>query len=386
MKLFIKNLIRRNRQPKYSPLIGVYISKSAILHNYEQFKKLSNKPVAPVLKSNAYGHGLIEVATIIEETKPPFIVIDSLFEAHALRNNGIKSKLFIIGYTRPSDISKAALQNVSFAITSIEALKEICEYKNHNISIHLKIDTGMHRQGVLINQVDECIAMITSSKHISLQGICSHLADADTDNSAHTESQITAWNSLVKKFKSLSSSFPSLVHFHVSNSAGHAHEKKIDSTVSRLGIGLYGLDSSDTIKKENIILKPALTMSTVISSVKTLKKNGLVGYNGTFEAPQDLTIATIPMGYFEGIDRRLSSKGFVYIKNTPCPIIGRVSMNITTIDVSAVPNVSLNDNVDVISPDNTRQNSIVAIARLCQTIPYEIAVHIPSHLRRIVTE
>ncbi len=375
----------------HKPLITIEISQNRLIHNLNQFAKLApNNSIAPTLKSNAYGHGIIEVAKIIEEeivhnqklkANIPFFVVDSYFEAIALRAKGIKTPLLIIGYTRPETILTSSLRNISFTITDIQTLFAI---KNtaKNILVHLKIDTGMHRQGILPEEIDRSLTIINENKKIILEGICSHLSDADGTRNEFTQSQIDLWNNSVDK---IISQFSNIKYIHLSNTYGHSYSKSIKANVSRLGIGLYGLADglSDTLH-----LKPVLEMKTIITSIKKLNKDESVGYNNTFKAENDMTIATIPVGYFEGVDRRLSNRGFVEIlpSKTPCPIIGRVSMNITSIDITSIPDVKVGSEVLVISNDPQSKCSIESIAKLCDTITYESTVGIPGHLKRVVVE
>ncbi|NDE68211.1 alanine racemase [bacterium] len=419
--------LSRERHP-YEPLITVEISRSAILHNLAEFSRLihpdpargeqasEKKAIVPVLKSNAYGHGLIPVASILEKASGiPFFIIDTYFEALALRRDGIETPLLIIGYTPPQTIVENRLRSVSFVVTSIDALRELVDLKKatgksrrakSQPKIHLKIDTGMHRQGILPEEIDEMLALTKHCTGIIFEGICSHFASADgasVEHVAFTETQIALWNSIVTKVRG---AVPTLTWWHVSNTAGKSYEHSIMSNASRLGIGLYGIhqdaELSAAIDKQ-VDIRPALTMKTIVSGVKNIKKGDHVGYSGTFVAPHDMTIATIPAGYFEGIDRGLSSKGFVEVTNDTrstlsstsspvlCPIIGRVSMNITTFDVTALAketgtNIRRGDTVIVISDDTSRSNSIEQIARLVGTIPYVIAIHIPGHLRRVIVD
>ena len=379
MKKLVKSIFHRIHTGGYSsePLITISISNQAILENLESFRKMtSHGVVAPVLKSNAYGHGLALVANILEKNAPqsPFFVIDSYFEASALRNEGIRTPLLIIGYTSPETILKNKLANVICTVTSLDTLTKIA--KGNKTKIHLKIDTGMKRQGVLIDEIDTAISLIKNSKNITLEGICSHLPDADSvdkSDTSFTRIQIKLWNSIVKKFRA---EFPTLTYWHLSNTDGHAFSNEIEANVSRLGIGLYTKPS------------PVLEMKTIVTGIKKIKTGDKVGYSGTFTAQKDMTIATIPVGYFEGVDRRLSNKGVIKIhkneKNYFAPICGRVSMNITTIDVSGIEGLSVGDQVIVFSSHKKDANSIEAVAKACDTISYEIFVHIPAHLKRIV--
>ncbi|MEI8328063.1 MAG: alanine racemase [Candidatus Taylorbacteria bacterium] len=387
--------LSRRRFP-YEPLISIEISRHALTNNLDEFRKLApNHSIAPVLKSNAYGHGLFDVARILENhrrgTKDarntngsgtiPFFIIDSYFEAVALRSQGIKTPLLVIGYTRPGSILSSTLNNVAFTIGSLESLQEL-EDTEHPIGIHLKIDTGMRRQGILPEEIPAAIQLLAENTNLILLGICSHLSDADNDDPSYSESQINIWNRTVSHFKN---EFPSLKYIHLGATHGHRFTPDIDANVSRLGLGLYGLvDGASFPQKLNLI--PALHMKTVIASVKKVKRDDSVGYSGTFRADRDMTIAIIPVGYYEGIDRRLSNNGFVGVgrDNISCPIIGNVSMNMTAVDISKVQNVEEGMEVTVFSNINSADNSIVSLSKRSSVIPYELAVHIPSTLKRTV--
>ena len=373
-------LLRKLRKGRfsYTPLVEVRVSRGALLHNLRAFWSIkSGLAIAPVLKSNAYGHGLIEVANIVDDANVPFLCVDSYFEALVPRNEGIRSPILIIGYTPLDTILKNQLKNIAFAIISSDELYRLAKNARVPVTIHLKIDTGMHRHGVKESGVNEALGLIKANPRIKLQGIYTHLADADTPESAHASKQIGVWNEIVQRFRE---SFANLAYYHCAASAGGHLSNNIDANVLRLGIGLYGMNVSPS----PLQLQPALEMITRITSTRTLKKGEAVGYNATFTAPRDMAIASIPVGYYEGVDRRLSNKGAVMIRNTPCPIVGRVSMNITSVDVSHLPDVKLDEPVVVISRRASDPNSVENIARACETIPYEILVHIPAHLRRVV--
>ena len=363
----------------YSPSVEVLISKENLLHNLNVYRKLCrNRSLAPVLKSNAYGHGLVEIARILEKEDKAFFVIDSLYEAMVLRDKGIKSPLLIIGYTSPENINNCKLSNVSFTITSLDQLHLVSKLITNRKTIHLKIDTGMHRQGILPNQIDEATDIIKSSKLLHLDGVCSHLADADNTDQTFTQLQIRVWEETIRSIKS---NFPDIKYFHILATAGASQPENITNNVLRLGIGLYGIDLGT---KDAIGLRPVLQMQSVISSIKAIRPEEYVGYGITYKTTRKTRIATIPVGYFEGVNRKLSNQGMVKIGDIFCPIIGRVSMNITTIDVSNVPDMILGDKVIVISNNKNDPNSIINIAKMCDVIPYEILVQIPQHLRRTI--
>lgn len=372
MKIWLKGIIRRLNKVETDPLITVSISRSALLHNLSEFQRIApNNKIIPVLKSNAYGHGLIEVARILEN-KADFFVVDSYFEALALRSERIKTPLLIMGYVRPEVMKKSGLKNIYYAVCSLEALFAI----NSSCKIHLKIDTGMHRQGIMPDELEQALKYIKNNPNIELEGICSHLSDADAQTIEYTEKQISLWDSLVEK---TIKEFPLLKYTHLSNSYGHNFTNKIKANTSRLGIGLYGLADMSQLD-----LKPVLEMNTIITCTKKIKKGDAVGYNTSFIAPQDMTIATIPVGYYEGLDRRFSSKGFVKIENSYAPIIGKISMNMTTIDIGGISDAKIGTKVQVISSNKPDKNSIFSMAQLDNAITYELVVKIPKEIKRII--
>jgi alanine racemase len=372
---FLKS-IRRSFY-NYGPLIEVLISKDALIGNLNEFKKNYPKlSFAPVLKSNAYGHGLVEAAKILDREEKPFFVVDSIFEARVLRENNIKSKMLVIGYASPQNILANGLQKISFAIVGIEQLKELSKFPGRPVKIHLKIDTGMHRHGILPDEIAEAIKIIKDSKNIVLEGVCSHFADAGNADKSFTQKQIKIWNEAIKIAKQ---NFDNIKYFHLSATAGIKYSNEIEANTARLGIGLYGTTGESSLK-----LKPVLKMQSVISLIKTIPAVEYVGYSLLYRTEKETKVACVPAGYFEGIDKRLSNCGFYKIQNHFCPIIGRVSMNITSIDVTDVPNAKEGDRVILISDEAEDKNSVLNIAKTAGTIPYEIIVHIPQHLKRTV--
>jgi alanine racemase len=377
----LKKIIQKLSAPRvdYQPLIEVRVFKDALLHNLGEYQKHYPKlQFAPVLKSNAYGHGLVQVAEILDGQNLSFFMVDTFFEALALRRENIKTKILILGYVRGEQILNNKLKNFSFGVIDFQQLKNICKELKNPQSFHLKIDTGMHRQGILKQEIPEAIKLIKANNNFILEGACTHFAEADGENKDFTNKQILEWNEVAKVFKQ---AFPEIKFFHASNSAGAAYSTQIDANVSRLGIGLYGINMSPF---EKLDLKPALEMVSIISSIKHIQLGEKVGYGITFEAQKPTIVATVPVGYTEGVDRRLSNKGFYKVKNVFCPLAGRVSMNMSSIDVSEVPNVKLEDEVIIISKNPEDKNSVENIAKQCDCIPYEILVRIPQHLRRTV--
>lgn len=373
------NLIDRIRYRfhEQNPLIKVLVSRKAIIHNFMAYQKFTGLKIAPVLKSNGYGHGLIEIASILKGQDLPFFVVDSFYEAKLLRRMSISTPVLIIGYSRKEQI-QSRLYNVAFTLTSLDQIRELVSSLKSKRDFHLKIDTGMRRQGVLPQELDEALALVKSNKRINLIGLCSHFADADGDTKPPTLRQIHVWNKAVHKVRMV---IPEIQYFHLSASTGAAYTDKIDANVLRLGIGLYGYNRSPHMK---INLLPALKYFATITQIKALKVGESLGYNFLFTAEKNIPIAIVAAGYFEGIDRRLTNRGVFLTNNKECPIAGRVCMNISMMNISNCPNVKIGDKVVVISDKPKDKNSVENLAKICGTNPHDILVHIPQHLKRIV--
>lgn len=365
----------RHWRPLPATLIEVRISAAALLANYEAYEDTYGLPVAPVLKSNAYGHGLLPTATVLAPKRPPFFVVDSYYEAHMLRQQGILDPILIVGFVAPDRIKKNRLRNVSFVVTSLEGLQMLVEHSVRE-KVHIKLDTGMRRQGLLPDQVPAAIKLLQESA-IEVEGVCSHFASADS-SPEFTRQQIKEWNAQVPVWQK---AFPHMRYWHIAASAGAAYTNECHANLIRLGAGLYGFER---IPERALPLTPALSVHSMLTVVKDIQPGEMVGYNGTFEAHKSMRIGTVPVGYFEGFDRRLSNRAVMQIKNTPCPVIGRVSMNMSTIDVSGYKDAVLGTPVVVVSDNPTDLNSVSALSQLCDTSPLEFLVHIPSHLRRVI--
>lgn len=363
---------------KYDPLIRVLISKEALLHNLRAYQtQYPSLQMAPVLKSNAYGHGLVEVASILDGENLLFFAVDSFYEALVLRQARIRTKILIIGYTREALLLKKTLKDVSFGILSLDSLKSFALKLREPNLFQLKVDTGMHRQGVLVSELAEAFRLIKSNSNIVLEGIYTHFADADSPDESFTKNQILLWNEVAKHARNV---FPDLKFVHAAATAGIAHANEIEGNVCRLGIGLYGINVHPAAR---LPLKPVLEMKSVLAGLKKIHEGDYAGYSRLFRAPSDMTVATVPAGYNEGVDLRLSNKGVFKVQGQMCPIVGRVSMNITTIDVTALKGAKLEEEVMIFSRNLHDENSVENATRACGSKnPRELLVHIPAYLRR----
>lgn len=389
---------------KAANLVTVRISESRLLHNFDAWFKLlsiADKPpmIAPVLKSNAYGHGLEIVAEILTENradKIPFCVVDSHFEARTLRSRSTHLPILIVGYTEPRAIHYDTIPQCSYMVSSLEQLRDLLRYRIDRkgepvrvfepkpVSIHLKIDSGMNRQGIKPDQIyllkdlfEVCVA-----SGVKIHGLASHFADSDSYSATKTLEQIATWNAIVEELKPL---LPDLTYIHISNTAGTYYANQATANVVRIGGGLFGLEQNSVIENK-VTIKPVLSVYTKIYNIKDVKAGESIGYGMTYVADSAMRIGLIPLGYNECLPRSLSNCGSVRFGEIYAPIVGRVSMNITAIDLSLVSHykvINEGTEVCVISGDDALDhNSITAIARHAKTLTYDIAVHISPLLKR----
>lgn len=371
--------IRKSFERTAAPLIEVSLSCENLLHNLHTYQHaFPSVAFAPVLKSNAYGHGLVEVARILDSEKIAFIVVDALYEARMLRRNGIRSPLLVVGYTRPEDIARRPMRDTAFALVDLEQLRKLTQLVKKPVAVHLELDTGMHRHGLTEDDLPEALRLLHGCPQIIVAGVYSHLGDADSAISPMTDTQRARWGKMCAQ---IDETFPNLRFKHLAATTGVRFAKEAQANAVRLGIGLYGINVAPG---EPLPLKLVLAVRTLISSIRTIPAGEYVGYNGTFITKQASRIATIPMGYFEGVDRSLSGVGHMSLGGKLAPIAGRVSMNMTSLDVTNIPEARVGDTVTMISRDRGAPNSVPAIAEQTGRIPYDILVHIAPHLRRVV--
>ncbi len=355
--------------PSYQALNVIEIWQKNLLHNYKYLSSINKKiKIAPVLKSNAYGHGLIHTATILEKLNPPFFCVDSLYEAYELTNNGIKTPILIMGFVDPVSLATKKLP-YSFAVFSKEQVDALEQHQPH-AKIHIFVDTGMHREGIILEELNEFIKYVGTT-NLEIEGIMSHFGESENKNNPLTKMQINNFKSAVNAIK------PQWIH--ISNSGGVLNNYALGN-MGRCGIALFGISPSTPDEK----LKPTLSLKTHLAQIKDIKKGESVGYSFTFTAKKNMKIGILPIGYNDGISRGLSNKGFVKIGNVTCKILGRISMNITTIDLSEVKNPKAGDEIVIYSAKMKDKNSIQNSAEMSNTIPYTLLTGLSMSIKRIV--
>ncbi|HEX8965896.1 MAG TPA: alanine racemase [Patescibacteria group bacterium] len=365
--------------PSSYHLNKVEIFSSRVSHNYKYLSAIDKQvSIAPVLKSNAYGHNIVAMAKILELLSPPFLCVYSLPEAFELLKANIKIPILIFGHINAKHLIGKKLP-FSYAVYDTSLLQVINKYQP-SAGVHIFVDTGMHREGISLEKLSNFIIQIKKYKNIKIEGLMSHFASGDKPNHVLTKKQIHNFLKAQEICKQLKVT-PKWIHIGASTAMMHYKNYigKIGN-MARVGIALYGIDPENKNKQ----LKPVLRLTTTLSQIKTLSKGERVGYDFTFTAKKNMKLGVLPIGYYDGINRKLSNKGFVYLNNTKCPIIGRVSMNITTVDISKVKYPKIGQKVIIFSNEKNKENVISKIAVTSKTIPYEILVNLAASIERVV--
>lgn len=375
------NRILRLFRKNYLTLNKIEVSRDNLLHNYRYLTSLDKKlKIAPVVKSNGYGHGIVNVAKILDNIASPFFCVDSLFEAYQLQKAKIKLPILVMGYTNPENFKVKKLP-FSFAVFDLETAKVLNEFQPE-CSVHIFVDTGMHREGVPIKDLPKFLEEIKELPNIKVEGLMSHLASSESAKDPLFLKQIKQYKQakeILKKFKVS----PKWFHIAATGAVVNPETKSIIAAVSNLaraGLALYGYSSSTPDKN----LKPSLKLTTKIAQIKRINKGEKIGYDGTYTAKKNMVIGVLPIGYYDGVDRRLSNKGVFSIDSKECPILGRVSMNINIIDLSKVSAPKVGQAVVVYSSNPDDKNSLVNCAKICNTIPYELLVNLTETTRRVI--
>jgi alanine racemase len=371
---------------EYQVLNEISISKAALRHNYSYFAKTNPQAqVAPVLKANAYGHGLGEIASFVDqELAAPFICVDSLYEAYELHKQGTTTPILIMGYTNPENFAVWKKLPFTFSVFDVETLRALNKHQP-GAKIHIKLDTGMCRLGLQPQQIPTFIQALKECSSLKVEGIFSHLSQADEPKKiTFTNRQIKLCKEMIVEFESAGFSFE---WKHIAATAGASFIRDPYFNLIRLGLGFYGYTPFGPHTKEGRVgrkmLRPALTLTSHISQIKEIAVGNQVGYGGTYKAKQKETIAILPLGYNEGISRHLSNRGTLTLENGGlCPIIGNVCMNMTMIKLPRLSQVKAGDPIIVISPEQDAPNSTYRHAQLTRDIEYSMLTGLHTSIRR----
>jgi alanine racemase len=366
----------------------VEVSRAQIAANYQAIRKVvgAGVEVMPVVKADAYRHGAIEVSRTLEEQGAKWLAVSNTDEGVSLRDAGIKAQILVMADFLPFTREVMLAYGLTPVIHSLEDLKELdrlAAARAQKCRYHLKIDTGMGRLGVQPDSSSELAQAILSAKNVQLEGLMSHFASAANYQTSQTEQQSTLFDRLAEDLQN-AQVHPALVHLSSTIPVAYGRQTAWRNMV-RPGHAIYGYISPARGHAPGKILnvKPALTWRATVLSVKDLPAGSLIGYGGMFRASRPMRVAVLAAGYADGVPHRLSNRGSVIVNGRLAPIIGAVSMDLTSVDVSEAPETRVGDAVTLLGSEGKVSIDAQQIARLAGTISYSVLCGIHARVKRI---
>jgi len=377
-------------------LTVVEIHRGRLLANLTALRKRVGPRtlLCPVIKANAYGHGLLECAEILSP-HVPFFAVQSLDEARKLQRAGVAPQILILGPIPRGSLPLAAKAGFHITVSTHEALSILARAGRRlgrRIPIHLELETGTHRQGVPLEEIPAfATALATARDVLELAGVSTHFANIeDTTNHTYARSQLRAYLAGLQRLEKAGLR-PRLRHAACSAAAILFDETHFD--LVRIGISLYGywpsretLVSSRHRRVTHLKLQPVLSWKTHVTQLQDVPAGSCVGYGCSYRTTRPTRLALLPIGYWDGYDRGLSNVGRVLIRGREAPVRGRVCMNMTMVDVTDIPGVSLGDEVVLLGTQGRAEITAETLAQLTGTIPYEVLARINPTLPRVVVE
>lgn len=367
------------------PRVSLEVDTEAIRQNYHQIKKIIPKDteIMAIVKADGYGHGAVEVSGILQEEGANRFAVAIAKEGEELRDSGIEKPILVLGYTPVADIPLLIKNNLTQTIFSYEMAKYISEEGKRldkTINVHIKVDTGMGRIGFLCDPTSiEEIRRIAKLPNINMEGIFTHFSTSDEEDKSYTKSQCSIFDGFLKELSDVGIVFPIV---HAANSAGVMAHGYSHFNVVRPGIILYGYYPSDYLEGKRLKLMPAMTLKTQVVHIKELPEGQYVSYGKKYRTSQNTKIATIPIGYADGYSRRLSNKGRVLIKGEYATVVGNICMDQFMVDVSHIEGIKVGDEVVIFGTQGNKNIAIEEVARLTDTINYEIMCMIGKRVPR----
>ena len=379
------------------PVTWAEINLEAYAHNIRELRGITRPPahLMAVVKANGYGHGAVEVAREALQNGAQYLGVARINEAIPLREAGLEVPILIFGYSPPGlapVLMDYELTQTVYSLSTASALSEQATRKGEKINVHLKVDSGMGRLGFLLvptngtsrdiaaqNPVRE-IEAITRLPGLTVEGIFTHFATADSADKSYADLQLDRFMDLLNRLQKEGLEPPLR---HAANSSALIDMPDSHLDMVRPGIATYGLHPSDEVNKRIVDLKPVMTLKSKIIHLKKVPPGFNISYGITFQTKNHTTIATVPVGYADGFNRLLSSRGHMLVHGQRVPIVGRVCMDLTMLDVGGVAGVALEDEVVVFGEQGNEAVTADEIAASLDTINYEVVSTITGRVPRI---
>jgi alanine racemase len=376
-----------NRESRLGLRTWIEIDRQAIATNYKIFRSIlaPKTKLLSVVKSNAYGHGLVDFSKEVAALGVDWLAADSVVEALRLRKEGITTPMLVLGYTLPERIHEALEHNISLTISNIFSLHGLKALNlEKKVKVHIKIDSGMHRQGFMEYEMSEVLTFLMEYQDsIEVEGLYTHFAAAkDPSHPEDTQQQILIFKKWINAFHD--AGLDPIKHAAATGAAILFPETHFDMV--RIGIGFHGLwpsSEAQAHRQRELLLKPTLSWKTIIGEIKILPTGSKVGYDFTHTVTRETKIAVCPIGYWHGYSRSLSNLGVVGVNGLRARVLGRVSMDMIVIDVTDVPTISIGDEVVLVGKSMDNEISAHDMATLAGVSTYEFVTRINPLIKKI---
>ncbi len=362
------------------------IDLNAIRYNFNSVKEKTNAKIMAIIKADAYGHGVKEIATVLEEEGVYAFGVATADEAVELRELGFKQPILLLGVIFKEDYHRIIQKDISITITTYDEAKEISQTAaslSKKAHVHIKLDTGMGRIGFVCGDDDEavCNEIIKISKldSIAVEGIFSHMSKADEADKSYANLQFERFTNMCSLLRQKGLDIPLK---HIANSASIATLPHTHMDMVRMGIVTYGLNPSDEVNENHISLKPAMTLKTRVAGIKTIEHDSPISYGGRYTAKKGDKIATIAIGYADGFSRILSDKAQVLINGKKANVVGNICMDQCMVDVTHIDNINIGDEVIIFGTDGNNTITVDSVAHLLGTINYEVVCSVARRVPR----
>jgi alanine racemase len=369
----------------------VEVSRSQIASNYRSVRTAAGAGVeaAGVVKADAYGHGMVEVARVLAGEGAKWLAVSSVEEGMTLRGAGIDIGVLVMAGVMPSEREAVVEHGLTPAIHSLAELPELDAVAGHlgrRLAFHLKIDSGMGRLGTRAS-AEQIAATVSGLRSAKLEGLMTHFASAADFDSKQTEAQIAYFISITEQLATAGIR-PAYLHLSSTNAIAYPRVEASRApfwTMVRPGHAIYGYVSPTRGKApaSTLQVEPALSWKTRIIAVKDVPEGTLVGYGGSYRVPQAMRIAILAAGYADGIPHRLSNRGKVIAGGKLTSMLGTVSMDLTTVDVSHAPHLKAGDVVTLLGTEGSVSLDAQQIAKTAGTISYNVLCGISARVRRV---
>jgi alanine racemase len=366
------------------------VSLAALGENFHAVQKHVGKGVTicAVVKADGYGHGAIECARALESEGAPWLGVTDAAEGLALRSAGVNARILLMTGIWKGEEDGIVAQDLTptiWELWHIESLERAARQRQSVLPVHLKLDTGMNRLGAPREALPRLCEMLSACKHLTLEGVSTHFASAEVLDAEDALRQMNRFEQGLTILHSYGLR-PRLIH--MGNSAAMTARPDTWKTMVRPGIALYGYSLAFTRGGEpaavaSLPLRPVLSWKTRVLTLKEVAAGEAVGYMGTFVTESRRRIAVLPVGYADGYPRLLSNRARVIVGGEYAPVVGRVSMDLTIIDVSHISGVAVGDEVILIGAVSGKSVDAVELARLCESVPYEILCGLSQRVPRV---